>query len=125
MGRLTHLTLFVLGSVLMSSHALPEEFLNYPILPSGGVYPWMGCAVVAFGLGWAVWARLHLGSFWSGEITLKEGHQLIESGPYGFTRHPIYTGLLIAVLGSAINQGRVSGFLAVALILSDSSKVID
>jgi protein-S-isoprenylcysteine O-methyltransferase Ste14 len=50
----------------------------------------------------AVWARYHLGQFWSGRITLKEGHQLIRSGPYARLRHPIYTGLDLAAIGTAL-----------------------
>jgi protein-S-isoprenylcysteine O-methyltransferase Ste14 len=48
------------------------------------------------------WARLHLGPLWSGSITRKEGHQLIETGPYALVRHPIYTGIIGAVLASAL-----------------------
>ena len=117
-GRLQHLTLFVLAVVLMNSGLIPSEFLNHRIVPSDLVYQGVGCAMTAFGLGWAIWARIHLGSYWSGEITLKEGHQIIQSGPYAITRHPIYTGLLTAVFGSAMAQGETRGFIATALVLA-------
>ncbi|MGO4883751.1 MAG: methyltransferase family protein [Bryobacteraceae bacterium] len=64
-----------------------------------------GLAVEALGLWLAIWARRHLGSNWSGEITIKVDHQLIRSGPYKRLRHPIYTGLLAMYAGIAIVTG--------------------
>ena len=69
------------------------------------------------GILFAVWARWHLGRYWSGTITLKEGHKLIRTGPYRFARHPLYTGFLTAVLGSAVTAARVDGFIGFALVL--------
>jgi len=63
-----------------------------------------------------VWARVHLGRYWSGIITLKEGHKLITTGPYRIVRHPIYTGWLAAALGTALTAGTSVGFLCVALL---------
>lgn len=67
------------------------------------------CIVVA-GVAFSVWARIILGRNWSAEVTFKEGHELIESGPYALVRHPIYTGLLAMGLGTAINYGQALGF---------------
>ncbi len=67
------------------------------------------------GLVFCVWARVTLGRNWSGTITLKEGHELIERGPYRFVRHPIYTGMLAMFLASAIALGHLGGFAAVLL----------
>jgi protein-S-isoprenylcysteine O-methyltransferase Ste14 len=64
----------------------------------------------------AVWARDVLGRNWSGTVTVKEDHELIETGPYRWVRHPIYTGLLVAATGSALAQDRWSGVLALALL---------
>ena len=63
---------------------------------------WTGTALTAAGLLFTVWARTHLGKYWSGIITLKQVHKLIRTGPYRIVRHPIYTGFLTAALGSAI-----------------------
>jgi protein-S-isoprenylcysteine O-methyltransferase Ste14 len=69
----------------------------------------IGAPLVLIGLGIAVWARFYLGGNWSGSVTFKQNHELIESGPYRYVRHPIYTGVLIAVAGTAcaIGQWRV------------------
>jgi protein-S-isoprenylcysteine O-methyltransferase Ste14 len=73
-------------------------------------------AVVLAGAAFTVWARITLGRNWSAEVTFKEDHELIESGPYALVRHPIYTGLIVMALGTAISYGRASGFgLLVAL----------
>jgi protein-S-isoprenylcysteine O-methyltransferase Ste14 len=67
------------------------------------------CIVVA-GAAFSVWARITLGRNWSAEVTFKQDHELIESGPYALARHPIYTGLIVMALGTAINYGRAIGF---------------
>jgi len=67
------------------------------------------CIVVA-GAAFTVWARITLGRNWSAEVTFKQDHELIESGPYALARHPIYTGLIFMALGTAINYGRAIGF---------------
>ncbi len=67
------------------------------------------CIVVA-GVAFTVWARITLGRNWSAEVTFKQDHELIESGPYALARHPIYTGLIVMALGTAINYGRAIGF---------------
>jgi protein-S-isoprenylcysteine O-methyltransferase Ste14 len=56
-----------------------------------------------------------LGRNWSGRIAIKEDQQLVRAGPYRSIRHPIYTGGLIAILGTAVASGRISGFLGLAL----------
>lgn len=66
--------------------------------------------IVAAGAAFTVWARIALGRNWSAEVTFKQDHELIESGPYALVRHPIYTGLVAMALGTAINYGRAIGF---------------
>jgi protein-S-isoprenylcysteine O-methyltransferase Ste14 len=56
--------------------------------------------VVLFGISFTWWARIHLGRFWSNAITHKEDHRIVDTGPYGVVRHPIYTGLIIAILAT-------------------------
>jgi len=63
-----------------------------------------------------VWARVHLGGNWSGTVTVKEAHELIRSGPYSRVRHPIYTGLIAAALGTALASGTVGAALGAAII---------
>ena len=79
---------------------------------------YVGLAITVAGLGLSVWARFHIGRNWSRLIELKEDHQLIRTGPYAIVRHPIYSGFMLATLGTAIAYGEVSGLIAFILILA-------
>ena len=93
-------------------------------LPGIGLDLWslnpfiLGIAVIldVVGLSFAVWARLHLGKYWSGRITLKVDHRVIQTGPYAWVRHPIYSGLILALLGTAISLGTFQALLGFAFI---------
>jgi len=91
--------------------------LTAHILPVGIALPLFGTALVAAGLALAVWARLHLGRNWSSKVVVKEDHALIRTGPYRTIRHPIYTGLLLALLRTALALGEWRGFLALICAL--------
>jgi protein-S-isoprenylcysteine O-methyltransferase Ste14 len=73
--------------------------------------------VLVAGRGLAVWARRHLGSYWSGHLVIRADHRLIRSGPYAAVRHPIYAGLVLGMLGTAIAVGEWRGLLAVLLLV--------
>jgi protein-S-isoprenylcysteine O-methyltransferase Ste14 len=62
----------------------------------------LGALVVMAGATLAAWAKLRLGRWFTGTFGVKEGHELVADGPYGITRHPIYTGLLLMLLGAAL-----------------------
>lgn len=68
------------------------------------------------GLSFTWWARIHLGRLWSGSITRKQGHRIVDSGPYGLVRHPIYTGLIFALVATAVAEARATGLAGAALI---------
>ncbi len=72
--------------------------------------------VVALGLSFTWWARIHLGRFWSNAITHKEDHRVIDTGPYGVVRHPIYTGQIIGLLATGIAIANWAAMLGVVLI---------
>ena len=79
---------------------------------------WLCAGTLGLGIALAWWARVTLGRFWSGRITRKADHRVIDTGPYAFVRHPIYTGLLFGVCATALAKGTVwgmSGALAVTL----------
>ena len=91
-------------------------WLRNRFLPAGAFAEWLGVCLTAAGIAVAFWARWHLGTNWSGVVTLKEGHELIRTGPYRTIRHPIYTGILLALLGTAITSGQVRALLAVVIV---------
>ncbi len=75
-----------------------------------------GVAVAAFGIALAIWARHHLGTNWSARVSIRSDHELIRTGPYRTIRHPIYTGMLLGALGTAIVIGEVRGVVAFAVM---------
>ena len=91
--------------------ALTHRFLTGPEPPA------LGTALVFVGLAFALWARWHLGRNWSSAVVVKEGHSLIRSGPYRFVRHPIYSGMVLALFATALAIGEARGFIGAGLIL--------
>ena len=79
-----------------------------------GAYAFVGVMLTGLALTW--WARIHLGCLWSSAITRKEEHRLIDSGPYAFVRHPIYTGLIIALLATTATEATPMALLGAVLI---------
>lgn len=116
-GAVYRLPLFV-GVLLLVDPHMPFPWLTARFRPRSQAWFGLGAALVAVGLYWSCLARLHLGRNWSGVPEVKQGHELIRTGPYRWTRHPIYTGLLLAVLGSALALGQWRGLVAVALIIA-------
>jgi protein-S-isoprenylcysteine O-methyltransferase Ste14 len=116
-GRLRLAAEMLVAWWLMASGAFRGSWLGKPLLPYSEAQFCIGAAVAGAGLGFSVWARVHLGKYWSGNVTLKEGHRLIRSGPYALVRHPIYTGLILGFLGSAIALDQVRGVVALAIVV--------
>jgi protein-S-isoprenylcysteine O-methyltransferase Ste14 len=100
--------------VLVSSMVPGLPFLR--IVPDGIITGIGGIALMLAGLGFAIWARLHLGTNWSGQPVIRIDHKLVRSGPYAIVRNPIYTGILIATAGTTIVIGEFWA-LAVTVIL--------
>ena len=78
----------------------------------------IGLALFLLGLALAVWARLYIGRNWGAPMSHKDEPELVTTGPYRLIRHPIYTGLLMATIGTAIALGRWQGLISVAIILT-------
>ena len=114
-SRLSHIVPLAIAVFLYSSQRVRIPLLAERFLPLTGWSFWIGAILTAAGLLFAVWARLHLGRNWSGSVTIKQEHDLVTSGPYALVRHPIYTGLLLALLGSTLALGDWRAVLAFAL----------
>ena len=107
--------LLVISAIMLFSHRFDIGWLGYTVIPRCLAKALTGLAVTWVGVIYAIWARATLADNWSAQPTLKEGHELVVSGPYKITRHPIYTGILIAVLGTSIMVGLVRGFVALLI----------
>jgi protein-S-isoprenylcysteine O-methyltransferase Ste14 len=115
-SRILRVFVFLVAIALLSIPRIPLPWLYLQLWPAG-LWPfWLGAAVTCAGLLFAVWARAYLGTNWSRSVTIKQGHELITTGPYAMVRHPIYTGILTGFLGMAIAISQVRGFVVCVLI---------
>ena len=116
-SRLLEIALGVGAFAVGFTKYLKLGLLARPFVPASPVTAAVGLILVLAGLGLAVWARLVLGRNWSGWVTIKENHTLVRQGPYAIVRHPIYSGLLLAVLGTAIASRELRVLVATGLVL--------
>ena len=116
-GRVLTIVSLAFAFELLFDNRLRLGLLDGRFLPDCPEIGWVGIALTTLGVAVAIWARYCLGQYWSARVTLKEGHQIIRSGPYRFMRHPIYTGMLLATMGTAMVVGQWRGALAVTLLL--------
>ena len=116
MGReLAYRIVLIAGGVifLIPAHRY-EGPLRLWYLPFAAVWP--SVALIALGFVFAWWARIWLGELWSGPVTKKADHRVIDTGPYAIVRHPIYTGILLAVYATAALKGTVLGLIGAVMI---------
>jgi protein-S-isoprenylcysteine O-methyltransferase Ste14 len=115
LSRAGHVVPLIIAALLLALPSLPMGWLEKPLYPMTAYVYWASLAVTAAGLAFSVWARVHLAGNWSGIVTLKQDHELVRSGPYRLVRNPIYTGLLLAFIGTAMARDQWRGWLAVVI----------
>ncbi len=101
-SRSCFLLLEIFGYGLLFSNLLGIGVLGRRVFPRTYGEAVMGVVLTWIGIAIALWARYHLGQYWSARITLKEDHKLIRTGPYAHFRHPIYSGIILAAIGGAL-----------------------
>lgn len=108
--------LTVTGAVLMFGFNPVGVRADAPLWPVAPAIGWLlaGLAICGFLFMW--WARIHLGQLWSSSVTRKEHHHVVDSGPYAIVRHPIYTGLLIAIVGTMLIRVTIVTIIGSGLI---------
>jgi len=116
--RLQHVIPMGIGLWLMFGKAKDWGWLNRRLLPQVPAVWMTGLVITALGIGIAIYARLSLGSNWSGKVTLKAGHELIRNGLYSRIRHPIYSGILAAMFGTALVRGHLRGWIGSGIVLA-------
>lgn len=116
-ARLLRLSIMCLVFTMLLSTRLSYGLLGHRFISRNDVVQWVGIGLTAAGLLLCVWARHHLGEYWSDKVALKVDHQLIRSGPYARLRHPIYSGVLLGVAGTALAVGEWRAVLALAIML--------
>ena len=113
-----HYTLAWLGTIVLVVPRATPAILAEPFLPPSLIGAGLGMILTPLGLGMAIAARITLGRNWSAAVEVKEDHALIRSGLYRHVRHPIYSGLLLALLGSALALDRWRALLGFVLIFA-------
>jgi protein-S-isoprenylcysteine O-methyltransferase len=119
-SRVLHIVIMAAAIVLFVSSLpfgarLPMGPLAWRFVPDSPAIAWTGLALTVAGCAFAIWARLLLGGNWSSSVTVKQDHQLIRRGPYTIVRHPIYSGFLLGMLGTALALGQWRGIAGLAL----------
>jgi protein-S-isoprenylcysteine O-methyltransferase Ste14 len=117
-SRIGHVLTFAIAAGLLFSPSLRIGPLAWRAFPPSEIAAAVGLALTLCGISFALWARFYLKGNWSAMVALKEDHTLIRTGPYAIVRHPIYAGLLLAMLGTAIAFGELGCFLGVILALA-------
>ncbi|MFZ3200211.1 MAG: isoprenylcysteine carboxylmethyltransferase family protein [Candidatus Acidiferrales bacterium] len=115
--RLAFLLIFVGICYLAEMAGASLGISNRRFVPPLPWLEWLGIALTAVGIAFAIWARNHIGKYWSASVSLREGHELIRSGPYARIRHPIYSGMLLAAAGTTLWSGRCGALMVLGLAL--------
>ena len=115
--RIVHHALLAMAVVLLFVRQAGVGILGKRFLPRGEWIAMSGLAITIAGLGLAVWARVHLAENWSARVRIRVGHELIRSGPYTRLRHPIYSGVLLGVIGTAIVVGQHRAVISVLIVV--------
>lgn len=115
LSALAHRIPVGLGWWMLAYPLLPPP-MNLVLIPRADWVRIIGAVICLFGLYVTIWARRTLAGNWSSDVTFKRDHELVKTGPYRFVRHPIYTGLLVMCLGSAIEIGRLRCWLSIVVV---------
>lgn len=116
-SRAAHVVPLTLAAALLAVPALPG-WLGEPCCAAGPGARATAVLLVAAGLAFSVWARRVLGGNWSASVTLKDDHEIVRSGPYRCIRHPIYTGLILALAGTALARAEWRGPVALVIAVA-------
>jgi protein-S-isoprenylcysteine O-methyltransferase Ste14 len=109
--------LVIVGAVLLYTFFIPGAS-HRTVWTVNTAGRWALVAFVALGLLFTWWARLHLGRLWSSSVTRKADHHIVDSGPYGLVRHPIYSGIILAQLATALESGSPLAMLGVVVMIA-------
>ncbi|HEU4988290.1 MAG: isoprenylcysteine carboxylmethyltransferase family protein [Gemmatimonadota bacterium] len=116
-GQLVHRVVTIAGYVLVFSGVVSFGPLGWRFVKPSVDVRWTGVAITALGIAVMLWARATLAGNWSANVTVKESHELVIRGPYAWVRHPIYSGITLATIGTALAEGEVRALVGVVLVV--------
>jgi protein-S-isoprenylcysteine O-methyltransferase Ste14 len=114
-SRLSHYLPLVIAIYLIAAPRVPIFGLDARFVPLALWPVRLGAALTVAGIAFAIWARLWIAGNWSSDVTLKRDHELIVDGPYAWVRHPIYTGILLGLIGTGLAVGEWRAVFAVVI----------
>ncbi len=115
-SRLSHYGPLALGVILIAAPQFPVAFLDDRFVPLRLWPVQLGAALTFAGIAFAIWARIRIAGNWSSDVTLKSDHELVVDGAYALVRHPIYTGILLGLGGTALAVGEWRAALGVVIV---------
>ena len=111
-----HHVVTIIGIMLIFGLRAPNEWYGRRLWPVNAMAGWALVAVAVGGFAFTWWARVHLGKLWSATVQRKADHRVVDTGPYGIVRHPIYTGILLATYATMALKGTIPGVAGAVLI---------
>ena len=114
-SRAGYLLLMVAAFAFVVANLNSLTWLGWAVIPYSQVAAAIGMVLAIMGTTFTIWARRVLATNWSADVAFKQGHELITSGPYHLVRHPIYTGLMLLIIGTAIVQSNWLSLVAIPL----------
>jgi protein-S-isoprenylcysteine O-methyltransferase Ste14 len=115
-SQVLHWFLFLLGLYLLLGVYAHEHVGPGRLWDVGDPLGWALVAIAALGFGFCWWARVHIGRLWSSSVTRKADHHIVDTGPYGLVRHPIYTGIIVAAFATGVLRGTIISLLGAGAI---------
>lgn len=116
--RFGTVAILVVAAFLIFARRVNLGILSRRFIPQSEAIKAASIILVAVGVAIAIWARRHIGEYWSSRVALKEDHHLIQSGPYARVRHPIYSGMLLAMIGTGLFVGEWRAIIGVLLVFA-------
>jgi protein-S-isoprenylcysteine O-methyltransferase Ste14 len=116
-SRLGQTLVLAVAALLLSRMKWDFGALGSRFVPRSSAFGYAGLALTAAGIALAIWSRIYLGRNWSARVTVKQDHELMRSGPYSIVRHPIYSGLLVALAGTTLDVGEVHTLVGFLLVI--------
>jgi protein-S-isoprenylcysteine O-methyltransferase Ste14 len=114
--RLSYVFPLALGLTLLFNSRAHYSWLGTRFAPDTIAVAFAGVVLTAAGVALAMWSRFVLGENWSAAVSIRKDHELIRMGPYRTMRHPIYTGMMLGLLGTALVVGEIRGLLALVIL---------